>query len=133
WGLAGGHVTTNALKLDTGNLEIDGFTLRADALSLEELMAGILQSGFKATGSVSGQIPVTLKSGTPSVHHATLKAANGGVINYVPPADAPVQKGQAIHTDILLGALENFHYTDLSLSLNSDSAEKVTIGLHVKG
>lgn len=133
WELAGGRVMTDTFTLNTASMKMEGFTLRADSLSLEELLAGVLQSGVSATGSLSGNIPITINKGVPYVKNALLITRNGGIIKYAPQSDAPLQKGNAPQTDILLNALENFHYSDLSMTMNHETQDRLAIDLHVKG
>jgi len=48
-------------------------------------------------------------------------------------SDGPLQKGHSLQTDLLLSALENFHYSVLDMKLRNIDEDNLEVKLHVKG
>lgn len=67
------------------------------------------------------------------IRNGRLDTKGGGVVRYVPGAESALQKGSSFQTDLLLQAMENFHYETLYMTINSKTPEELEVALHVKG
>jgi hypothetical protein len=57
----------------------------------------------------------------------------GGVVRYAPASAAPGSLGLGGDVDVLAGALEDFHYDRLRLTLSGALDGDVTVGLEIDG
>lgn len=134
WQWAGGTLRTEPVKVDlTDAQKIESLKVGAKNLLLESLLANLLEKGITATGKLSGSIPVTLQKGQPMIKGGVLTTEGGGIIRYQPTADSPLQKGGSTQTDLLLDAMEDFHYDVVRMNVNSLDEKNIEVKLHVKG
>ena len=134
WHWAGGTLKTGGATLNIYKPELPDITLSAKNIALEELLSGLLQKGISATGQLTGVLPVTFtKEREAMIIDGELHTEQGGIIRYKPQDDSPLQKGGSMQTDILLAAIENFHYSVLSMSINSKDAHALEVMLHLEG
>lgn len=134
WNWAGGKLTTSAAKGKLDDLSISGLTLSVKDLSVQELLSSALKSGFSATGKLNGKLPITFVNGAPLIRKGKLETPGGGVISYIPPeGEAPIQQGQSFQTDLLLSAISNFHYDELSFDIDNKDERILEVILHLRG
>lgn len=134
WNWAGGKLTTSAAKGQLSSLSISGLTLSVKDLSVQELLSSMLKSGFSATGTMNGKLPITFKDGAPLIRKGKLETPGGGIISYVPPeGESPIPKGQSFQTDLLLSAISNFHYDTLSFDIDNKDERILEVILHLRG
>lgn len=134
WKWAQGTLQTGKASVNIYTPNLPDMTLTANHLALEELLAGLLKEGISASGTLNGSIPVHFtKDHAAMITNGKLSADTGGVVRYNPTDESPLQKGGSFQTDLLLGALENFHYEQLSMTINSTDADALQVLLHVKG
>jgi hypothetical protein len=134
WQWAQGSLHTGSVAFNIHSATLPDITLTAKSLALEELLSGLLKEGISATGRLDGRIPVVFtKEGEAMIRNGTLTTQGGGTVRYTPTAESPLQKGGSLQTDILLGALENFHYEQLDITINSTTTNELEVAMHVKG
>jgi hypothetical protein len=134
WQWAGGELKTAGASLNLYKPSLPDVTLSAKGLALEELLSSLLQKGISATGKLSGVLPIHFtKDHEAMIRKGSLVAEAGGVVRYTPTNDSPLQKGSSFQTDLLLSAMENFHYDVLTMNINSKTEHEVEVLLHVKG
>jgi hypothetical protein len=111
----GGTVAVhNALVPLSGKKAAD-FTLEVKKVSFGALMQALAGEKVAATGTVSGTLPVTIKTdGTVSFGHGELRALSPGTIT-MPPDTIP---GDNPQVELTRQILKNFRYKSLSISVD---------------
>lgn len=104
-------------------------------LTVENVDLGILLEiadvpGLRATGHISGGIPVVIRDGDLVLVDGALAAQEKGTIVYRSEAGDAVQTEQ---TKLLTDALNNFHYTELSGGLSGNANGEVVLRLSLRG
>lgn len=133
WEWAGGTLHTDATQFNIYSPAVPPMRLRAENLALETLLSGLLKEGLEAKGKLNGLLPLTFEEGNVLIENGRLETVGGGYIRYHPTAESPLQKGGSMQTDLLLGAMENFHYDTLTLDINSQNAHTLLVVLHLRG
>jgi hypothetical protein len=104
-----------------------------EELDAARLVAELDLDDLSATGRLSGRLPVLLREGALHVEGGRLDAAPpGGVIRYAPAGAAPLPprvEGMAL----LLAALRDFRYQELSMTLDGQLAGDLAVGLRLLG
>ena len=129
----GGAVVTDPFVIDpaTGDLAA---LLRADGLVLDELLGSAELGTLTSTGTLTGEIPISVMGGELSISGGRLQAVpGGGVIVY-----APNQSGDAVgaandSVALVLEALKNFHYDDVVMTIDEGEAETLDLRLALSG
>lgn len=133
WNFAGGVLSADpfAISLDNPDTEV---VLKAQTLDLKQIFDMAALEGLDATGLVQGSLPLVLKEGKISVHGGWLAAQDKGTIQYAPenPPAFLAQTGNA-GLDTLKGALQNFHFNELSLKIDGDAGGQQKVTLQAKG
>lgn len=129
WPFAGGKVAL--ASRDTSVLADNAAFL----LAVEDVDLGVLLEiadipGLRATGNISGAIPVVIRNGDLVLVDGALAAQERGVIVYQSEAGDAVQTEQ---TKLLTDALKNFHYTALSGGLSGNANGEVVLRLSLRG
>lgn len=106
--------------------------LHAERLDLAQVLALAPVDGLQATGTLTGQLPVAFESGAFRLDQGTLAASGPGIIRY-DPANPPAFLKSNGNAALLTQALANFHYTELSLTLDGAVGADMKASLHVKG
>jgi hypothetical protein len=132
WTYAGGRLTT-AGPFDLSAKEWP-FAVDARGVSLEALLAQLEIADLSGSGSLSGALPLVYDGTRLRVEHGVLTAEPpGGVVRYAPASAAPGSFGLGGDVDVLTGALEDFHYDRLRLTLDGALDGDVTVGLEIDG
>jgi hypothetical protein len=131
-GFSGGRLLLEPVTLDP-QADHYGVVFRADNLDLQAVLDIANVDAARASGSVSGRIPVSLSRRGVAVNQATLATNEQGVLNYqpaVPPAALQQEDGGV---KLLRDALENFHYDRLTITLDGESGNKWNSMIHIAG
>jgi hypothetical protein len=132
WTYAGGRCTT-AGTFDLAAKELP-FTVAVKGVSLELLLAQLEIADLSGTGSLSGDLPLVFDFERLRVDNGVLTAEPpGGIVRYAPATAAPGSLGLGGDVDVLAGALENFHYEKLVMTLTGALDGDVDVGLEIKG
>ncbi len=124
------------LKLASFKMPLDGvardwqLNVQAEELSVGELLGALTGERVQATGTISGALPVTLKSnGDILFHQGSLKTAAPGKI-IMPPDAIPGDNEQIKLVRDIMGDL---NYTNLAISMDSDQRSDLGILMTVEG
>ncbi len=121
----GGTVSTDNMTIPLREKAAYKFTLKVDKASVGSLMREFTGEYVQATGTISGNLPVTIKAdGTVSIGQSTLTADEEGTIS-MPPELIPGDTAQMKLTRDILG---KFNYKKLSLT----TQERENGGLDMK-
>ncbi len=129
--LAGGKLSL------TGNFPIDveerDLVLRAEGISVAELLAALDLDGLAGTGVLAGVIPVEQRGARMFVRNGELRATETGVIRFTSgESGAALAKKQPTVAPVL-GALADLHYEELTLTLNGDASDRMDVKMHIRG
>ncbi len=132
WPFAGGVFNLGGasfdLKKQRHNLKVDVIGVR-----LDELSKTVNLEGLSGTGRISGTFPLLMEGGSLFVDGAELSSREKGVLKYLAPATGGALKAAGENTNLLVKALENFHYDVLALKLNGDLARDVEVRVELAG
>jgi hypothetical protein len=105
-----GRVTGKRMRIDLNRRNHD-FTLALHHIDIAEIVRLHGFEGLKATGKVSGNIPVRLGPKGVSVRKGRVRADKpGGTISYVPDEKGKALKSASLQSEILLNLLRDFRY-----------------------
>lgn len=113
--------------------EVNTFSAMAEGLSIKEISKLSKAGDVDATGTLDGEIPVTIINNKPQVSKALLQARPpGGIVKVKPETTAPLKKSHAA-VGFAMNALENFHYKTLDVTASYAPDGRVDMGLGFKG
>jgi hypothetical protein len=130
--LAGGEVTLPPVALDLVRPRTD-LTLSVGNVDLAKLLELAQIDGLAATGTLGGQIPVTIEGDGLVIRDAVLAAAGPGTLRYAPAATPSALLGGGESVALALQALSNFQYSDLKLTVNRAAGGDTVALMQVKG
>jgi hypothetical protein len=128
--LAGGNVVLEPVRIGKGTPELK---LKAQGLDLQQLLALASIEGLDGTGSLSGEIPVTLDPAGIRVKGGRLAATGPGRLSYAPGKPPAALQGGGESVSLALAALTDFRYDELRATLDRETSGQVSIGMHVRG
>jgi hypothetical protein len=130
--VAGGRLTTANARLDPtqrgGRLVIG-----VDSVDLAQITQIIDLEGLSGSGQLSGTIPIAVDGSRIEVKGGALAAAGSGVVRY---GGSEVEQALGAREDtvgLMMQALRDFHYEELTLALDKDFAGDGTILVHMTG
>lgn len=124
----GGQLSITHQKYDSQHpLQI--VKIHLEHLDLQQLFAWLDIEGLSVTGSLAGDIPLTITQTGYSIFNAQLNAIQDGTLAYQ-PRSAPKDMTQQ---NIALQALQNFHYRQLNLTLNYSEQGDYQISSRILG
>ncbi len=128
---AGGTLAADAfaLPLDASEATV---TLRARGVELGRLLEQYPVEDLTITGTVAGALPVRYADGRLLIDRARLDTEAPGRIRYS-PEEVPLPGKEQPALDLVLQALENFHYDRLALTLDGEVGGELRLGLDVDG
>jgi len=113
----------------TGDRDIK-LSLEVQHVAIDSLLQMLTGDRAKATGLVSGILPVTIKAdGTIIVDHGKLQTEGPGTITMAPDAIPGDNEQIALVRDVL----KNLHYTNLSITADSDAENKLSVRMTLEG
>lgn len=130
--LLGGRVRSKGAVLGLRPMRFRG-TLEAIHLSMQAAidLAGL--GDVSAEGRLSGTVPITLSAREMRIDRGLLVADGEGVIRYHPQRPPAALRGGGEGVGLMLAALRNFHYRELSLSLDGETGKGWRSVVRVKG
>jgi hypothetical protein len=105
----------------------------ADGIDLGVLLASLSLEGLSGTGRLSGEFPLRQTDGRLLVENGRLAATGPGTLRYEAQPGTEAIRKRYHEMNVLLTALEDFHYDALSLALSGDPAGPMAMALHVRG
>jgi Dicarboxylate transport len=132
WRLAGGVARAEPFSIGSPGEGLN-VTLRAEGLDLGQLLALTRLDGLSGEGSLDGVLPLRISEGVAMVAGGKLAATGPGVLRYAAGAAPPALQAGGEGVDLLLQALENFHYEALEITLDGRTDAAMDIALHLAG
>lgn len=129
WPFAGGTITLSSGVIEPGASE-QAFELAVDEVDLSAFITLLALDGASGTGIISGRIPVTIRDGDPIITSGVLTASEPGQLSYKSGGTNAVAGGQGA---LVFQALEDFQYTGLTLSLEGNAQDRLTLKLNLEG
>ncbi|WP_176754368.1 YdbH domain-containing protein [Nitrosomonas sp. Nm132] len=130
--LLGGSVSLGPAIIDPASARTD-FVIRVDDIDLEVLFDQIQVEGLTGNGRVSGSIPVTFEGSQITIRNSHLVAEAPGVLHFQSDKASQLLAGAGKEMDWLLQALQDFHYSELSLKLDKSAAHDLVATLSLLG
>ncbi len=134
WRWAGGTLRADPFELAPAAPE-GTVTLHADGLDLARILALVDVDGLDAAGTLSGILPVRIAGNRVRLDGGVLEAVGTGTLRYDPAHPPPALKGDGEGGSgaLLLGALTDFRYESLRLTIDGDAGGELRAGLSVRG
>ncbi len=132
WSFAGGTVRAQPFRVSSEASDIR-VTLTADGLDLGQLFALTRLDGLSGEGRVHGTLPVQIRGGVATIAGGVLETDRPGQLRYRPAKPPSALQAGGANVNLLLQALENFHYEALRITLDGRTDAAMAIGLHVRG
>lgn len=127
---SGGQVSVQDARIDLQSGKVIRIPVRISNVPLSVVLKAATADRATATGTVSGTIPVIIGAdGQISVGAGKLQTAGVGVITLAPDAIP----GDNAQVTLVRDIMQNFHYTQFSLALESDKDEQLSILLSLSG
>lgn len=102
-------------------------------LDLEALFKLIDVEGLAGDGRLDGSIPLTLRDDSVSIQDGVLAAKKPGILRFKSEKVSKLLAGSAEDVDLLLQALTEFHYTELTFKLNNSANNDLLTTLSLLG
>lgn len=130
--LANGQVALDPTTLST-NVPVQQLNLKVSHLSVDQLFKLINIAGLSGDGDIAGNIPVSLFPEGILIKAAKLAATGPGTLKYDVASAPALVKSADDSVKMALGALSDFHYKELVMTLDRQLTGDATLGLHISG
>lgn len=128
WG--GGTISVKNITVPVFETKAIIMPVQTKNVSIDDLMQMMTGEYVRATGTISGTIPVIIgRDGTISLGNGGLKANNHGQLS-MPPELIP---GQGEQIEMTRKILKDFQYNILDISIKKINANKISVLLAIKG
>lgn len=133
WRWAGG--TLHADPFELAPVKPKGtVTLHADGIDAAKLLELIAVDGLEASGKLAGTLPVVLAGDTVTLNGGILESAGPGTLRYDPARPPSGLKGEeGSPTAMLMGALTDFHYETLRITIDGQAGGELSAGFSLRG
>jgi hypothetical protein len=128
---ADGRVTVDDTVLDP-HAATNTIVFHLEALDLAKLFAIANLEGVGGSGRLSGAIPVAVRSGAVAMPRGEL-AAKGGVLQVRSQQVASLLSGGGQSAELLLDALRDFHYDELTVTVEKAFEGEAAVRLQLAG
>ncbi len=129
WPFAGGTITLSSGVIEPGASE-QTFELAVDEVDLSAFINLLALDGASGTGVISGRVPIIIRDGDPIIAGGVLTASEPGQLSYKGGGTDAAGGGQGA---LVFQALEDFQYTGLTLSLEGNAQDRLTLKLNLEG
>jgi hypothetical protein len=129
---AGGRVTISDALLDP-MAPRQALAIEAANLDLEQMLKALGVKGLSGTGRLKGRIPIEVGADGIAVSEGAFAAEGEGVIRFRSEAAAAALKQGGPSAELMLQALEDFHYTELRLEIEKKLTGEARMALHLLG
>jgi hypothetical protein len=130
-GIADGKLAVEDAVLDPYAVT-NTIVFQLEALDLGRVLAIASLEGVNGSGRLSGAIPVAVRSGAVAIRGGKL-AAKGGVVQVRSPKVASLLSGGGQPVELLLDALGDFHYDELTVTVEKTFEGDAAVALHLAG
>jgi hypothetical protein len=131
-GFIGGELSINNLRFDPDNTEHD-LAVKLKHIDLEKLFSLIELQGVAGTGTISGTVPLLVRKNDVEIKDGLLKADGPGVLQFRSQQAKQALSGGGKQVDLLLRVLDDFRYSDLSLTIGRERSGSALIQLKLSG
>ena len=107
--------------------------LNVSELDLAEIFTLMAIDGVSGSGRLSGTLPIRVRGGVVLVDEGRVAANGPGVLQIKSQRAVEALAGAGEQVDLLLRALEDFHYEELSLTINKSFDDTVSVALSTLG
>ncbi|MCO6426928.1 YdbH domain-containing protein [Nitrosomonas communis] len=130
--LLGGIVSLGPTVIDPTSARND-VVIGVDNLDLAALFDQIQVQGLTGSGRLAGNIPITFAGNQIIIQNSHLAAQTPGTLQFHSEKAAQLLAGAGKEMDLLLQALQDFHYTELSLQLDKSATHDLIATLSLLG
>ena len=130
--VSGGRVLLRDLLLDPQAPRLD-LPLDIEGLDLAELFRILDIEGLSGSGRLSGRIPVALEGETVTIANGRLAAEAPGTLRFESAQASHALAAAGEDAELLLRALQDFRYDELSLSIDKPAAANARLALVLLG
>jgi len=131
-GLSGGHVLLRDLLLDPAAARLE-LPLEVVGLDLAKLFRILDIEGLSGSGQLSGRIPITLEGETVTIANGRLAADAPGTLRFESAQARQALAGAGESAELMLRALQDFRYDELSLTIAKPAAADARLTLVLLG
>ena len=133
WRWAGGTLRADPFKLAPASPK-GTVTLHADGIDAAKLLELIAVDGLEASGKLAGTLPVVFADETVTLNGGVLESAAPGTLRYDPANPPAALKGEeGSPTAMLMGALTDFRYDSLRITIDGQAGGELSAGLSLRG
>jgi hypothetical protein len=128
--VAGGRLRASG-EIALGATERE-LALAAEGLDVATILASLGFEGLSGTGTLEGTLPLRQRGARLAIDGGRLRATAPGVLRYRASAGSSAA-GRDEKIGVVLGALEDLHYDELSLEISGDTDEELSVKVHARG
>ncbi len=130
-GFAGGRIVVEGATLDPTAAE-NQLAFRLEEVDVARLFELTAIEGVSGSGRLAGSLPVTVRGGAVAIPGGKLTAGSG-VLQVRSESTANLLAGGGRSAELLLEALRDFHYDELTVSIDKTFTGEATVVLHLAG
>ena len=127
-----GIVSLAPTKLDPAAIRSD-LSIRISNIDLDAFFDLIHVDGLTGTGRLDGQIPLTLEKNQVAIKNGQLAAKAPGMLHFKSEKASQLLASAGEEMNLLLQALQDFHYSELSLHLDKSLTHDLVAKLSLLG
>lgn len=133
WNWAGGLLRADPFELAPDKPK-GRVTLHADRIDAAKLLNLIAVDGLAASGKLAGTLPVVFAGDKVTIDGGVLESSGPGTLRYDPAKPPPALKGEeGSPTAMLMGALTDFHYDTLRITIDGQAGGELSAGFSLRG
>lgn len=117
---------------DPDSNEFEG-TLHFNEVSIAGLTRLAAIDGVSGTGRISGKVPIRITDAGVSIRNGGLAAGGAGLLRVDNPTVDQALAGQHEYVTLMIDALKDFRYDNLSMSANSEPGREGVLTLRLAG
>ncbi|MGB8275431.1 MAG: YdbH domain-containing protein, partial [Alphaproteobacteria bacterium] len=131
-GFAGGRLLVRDAVFDPKS-SAQAVTIEAAELDLERMLQALGVEGLSGTGRLDGKVPIEMGAQGIAVAAGRFAAKTPGVIHFRSDRAARVLEAGGESAQLMLRALEDFHYTELAVEIEKSPTGDARMTLHLLG
>lgn len=118
--LIGGLMSLGPTVIDPNSSSTE-MVILVDNLDLGDLFGLIQVEGLTGNGRLAGSIPIILDGKLVAIQHGNLAAKTPGILRFKSEKASQLLSGAGKEMNLLLQALQEFHYSELTLKLDKSA------------
>lgn len=130
--LIGGTMSIVPTVIDPSSTQTETI-IQVEDLDLATFFRLIKVPGLTGTGRLDGNIPITLEGKRVAIHKGQLDAGAPGILRFKSERASQLLSGAGKEMNLLLEALQEFHYTELTLKLDKSINDDLVATLSLLG